>query len=326
MEAHGARRYGMAHEVETMFYAGEVPWHGLGTAVSESQSSAEAIRLAGLDWDVVTSPIATLGREIPGYKAIVRQTDAKVLGVASDKYVPVQNREAFDFTDGILGAGAKYETAGALRGGKLIWLLANLGEYSILGDRVSQYLCFTTGHDGNSPVRVLPTDTRVVCANTLRMALRDTKSTWTFEHSSGVHDKLKEAAETLRRAREYSEALKVRAEELYKVKVTKPMLDRILEQVFGNENDEEFEGYLARAKRIVMLKDRLVEVYEEKDDLQNFRGTAWGLYNAFADVAAHARPTFVKDRTAAKERLFLSFVEGNELLKSAQKAIDLVAA
>jgi phage/plasmid-like protein (TIGR03299 family) len=317
----------MSHEVESMFYAGEVPWHGLGPAVSEAKSRGEAIRLAGLDWDVALAPVSVFGNEVQGYRAIVRSSDASVLGIASDKYVPVQNREAFAFVDEALDGG-RYETAGSLRNGKVVWLLAQLGEYSVLGDAVRKFLCFTTGHsgDGDAPVRVVPTDTRVVCANTLRMALRDVRSTWTFEHVAGVHDKLKMASETLRRSRDYSVALQRRAEELYKVKVSKPQLDQILEEVFGNEKDEELEGSPVRAKRIVMLKDRLVEVYEQKPDLQNFRGTAWGLYNAFADVAAHARPTYAKDRKKAKERLFLSFLEGNELLKAGQKAIERVSA
>lgn len=309
------------HEVESMFYAGEVPWHGLGTAVPEAQSSAEAVRLAGLDWDVVQAPVSVAGRDVEGWAANVRSTDGAVLGITSDRYVPVQNREAFDFTDELLGSGARYETAGSLKGGKLVWLLALTESRAILGDEVRQYLCFATGHDGKTPVRVFDTSTRVVCANTYQLALQGAKRVWHFEHASGVHDKLKEAALTLRNAREYMDALESRAGELYAQRVSDDQLARVLDQVFGDEGA--LEGQPLKQKRVAMLKDRLVEVYVGRDDLQNFRGTAWGLYNAFADVAAHARPTF--DGPKARERRFLSYVEGNELLRAAQRAIEAVA-
>jgi hypothetical protein len=128
----------MAHMVETMCYTGETPWHGLGVKVDSAPSSAEAIKLAGLDWDVVQTPVMVNGKEIPNYLANVRDSDGAVLGITSDKYKPVQNREAFDFTDAMIGAGCKYETAGSLKGGKLVWLLALTDSRKILGDERHQ--------------------------------------------------------------------------------------------------------------------------------------------------------------------------------------------
>ena len=314
----------MAHEVESLFYAGEMPWHGLGVAVSEAPTSADAIRLAGLDWDVVQAPVAVGGNDVPGYAANVRSTDGKVLGITSDKYEIVQNRTAFAFTDAIVdGVNSKYETAISLKEGRLVTLLAKLGGRKILGDEVVQYLCFALGHDGKTPIRVFDTSTRVVCANTYQLALRNAKRVWTFEHASGVNNRLKETQITLQNAKAYMDGLEARAAELYAQKVSRDQLSEILTQVFGNEKDEELKDFPIRIKRIVMLKDRLVEVYDKKDDLQNFRGTAWGVYNAFADLAAHARPTY--DGPKARERRFLSYVEGNALLKAAQVAIEAAA-
>ena len=319
------RRYNMSSQVESMFYAGEVPWHGLGTGVGDAQSSAEAIRLAGLDWDVVQTPVSVNGAEVVGWAANVRTGDGKVLGITSDKYEVVQNSRAFEFVDAIVdGKNSRYETAMSLREGRLVVLLARLGGRKILDDEVAQYLCFANGHDGKTPVRAFDTSTRVVCANTYQMALRGARRVWAFEHSSGVNGRLKMAQDTLVNARAYMDALERRAGELYRQKVSRDQLDRILEQVYGDEKDEEFEGSLFRAKRIVMLKDRLVEIYDNKGDLSNMRGTAWGVYNAFADVAAHARPTY--DGPKARERRFLSYVDGNGLLKVAQAAIEAVAA
>ena len=108
----------MSSNVESMFYTREKPWHGLGVRVEEAPTSADALRLAGLDWEVAQEPIFTeAGDAIAGYKVNVRDRDRKVLGVVSDRYRIVQNREAFSFTDALLGNGVRYETAGSLQEG-----------------------------------------------------------------------------------------------------------------------------------------------------------------------------------------------------------------
>ena len=127
----------MAANVESMFYVGRTaPWHGLGVSVEEAPTSEKALQLAGLDWQVEQRDIYTsAGRRVEQFKANVRDTDQKVLGVVSDKYQVVQNEEAFAFTDALLGEGVQYETAGSLANGKMIWLLAKLPEkYIINGD------------------------------------------------------------------------------------------------------------------------------------------------------------------------------------------------
>ena len=149
----------MAANVESMFYVRETPWHGLGTRVVTAPSSKEALELAGLDWKVHQQPIYTEAEEIPGYKANVRSTDGKVLGVVTDRYRIIQNDEAFSFTDALLGEGVRYETAGSLLGGKKVWLLAHMPhEYIISGERISPYLVFSNTHDGSDAVTVMVID------------------------------------------------------------------------------------------------------------------------------------------------------------------------
>lgn len=125
----------MAANVESMFYVRETPWHGLGTKVLEAPASKDALQLAGLNWRVLQEPIYTATEElIDGYRANVRDSDRKVLGVVTDRYRVIQNDEAFAFTDGLLGEGVKYETAGSLQGGRKVWLLAHMPhEYIISG-------------------------------------------------------------------------------------------------------------------------------------------------------------------------------------------------
>ena len=124
----------MSSNVESMFYTREKPWHGLGVRVEEAPTSADALRLAGLDWEVAQEPIFTEGGDaIAGYRVNVRDSDRKVLGVVSDRYKIIQNREAFSFTDTLIGSGVRYETAGSLQEGKRVWLLARLPREYIRG-------------------------------------------------------------------------------------------------------------------------------------------------------------------------------------------------
>ena len=130
------RRFNMAANVENMFYVRTAPWHGLGTKVQEAPNSESALSLAGLDWKVVQEEIYTPQQEIvEGYKANIRDSDRKVLGVVTDRYKVIQNEEAFAFTDELLGEGVRYETAGSLQGGKRVWMLAHMPhEYIISGE------------------------------------------------------------------------------------------------------------------------------------------------------------------------------------------------
>lgn len=167
----------MAANVESMFYVRETPWHGLGVRVNEAPASKEALTAAGLDWNVVQEPIYTETEElINGYKANVRDSDRRVLGVVSDRYKVIQNTEAFAFTDTLLGEGVRYETAGSLQGGRKVWLLAHMPhEYIISGERISPYLLFSNTHDGSGAVKIALTPIRVVCNNTLNLALSTAK-------------------------------------------------------------------------------------------------------------------------------------------------------
>jgi len=323
----------MAHELEiradgtaSMFYAGEEPWHGLGTKVDQALTSADAIKMAGLDWDILQAPVIVMDKEVPGFRANVRSTDLSVLGITSDMYKPVQNREGFSFTDELLHGDepVKYQTAGSLRNGKMVWLLAELPKVNILGDDINNFLVFSMGHDGKTPVRVACTPTRVVCANTLALSIAAAKRIWMFEHTGDIKGKISEAFQTLQNAKAYIKAFEEKAELLQQCRISKEDLDSILEGVYGDEESEEFKDRSMAKKRVIFLKNQFFEIYDNKSDLDVFRGSAWGVYNAFADIASHTGPVF--KTKGWKERRFESFIDGNALLKSAQKAIELVVA
>lgn len=282
----------MAHEVESMFYVSNEangrfkPWHGLGEPVQEALTSADAIKRAGLDWEVRSDKLLLEnGIEVPGYKANVRATDNSVLGVVTDRYKIVQNSEAFDFTDALIGEGVTYETAGSLSNGKRVWLLAKMPESKILGDDFDNYICFTNSHDGNSAIRVCMTPIRVVCNNTLNLALSSAKRSWSTKHAGNMQAKLAEARFTLQLANEYLEALAVEAEKLANIRVTRERLEEVLNEMFPIcAEDSERKAANAQAAR-----DAFWGCYY-RSDIAKFRDTVWGAVNAASDFATHTAP------------------------------------
>ena len=276
----------MAALVENMVYTREKPWHGLGTKVEEAPTSADALRLAGLDWNVEQKIIQLCGgSKVPGYKANVRSTDGKVLGVVSDRYRIVQNADAFEFTDSIIGGDVRYETAGSLNGGKKIWLLAKLPETEIVGDKTEPYLCFSNTHDGSGAVRVCMTPIRVVCNNTLNLALDSAKRAWSVRHTGSLQSKMHEARTCLRMANTYMGALAEKADRMANTAITRDQLNMILDELFPvDEHSTEREKQNAKK-----LRDEYMVCYFAPD-LIKFRDTAWGAYNAMSDMITHNAP------------------------------------
>ncbi|MCL2285233.1 MAG: DUF945 domain-containing protein, partial [Firmicutes bacterium] len=199
----------MPAAVESMFYVRVAPWHGLGTCVETALTSGDALRESGLDWNVFQRPILTDNQvPIPGYKANIRDTDNRILGVVTDRYKIVQNHEAFAFVDALLGEGVRFETAGSLHEGRKVWMLAKLpNEYSLGGEEIAPYLVFSNSHDGNSSIRVAMTPIRVVCQNTLNLALGNAKRSWSTVHIGNLAHKMDEAHNTLQLAARYMDNL-----------------------------------------------------------------------------------------------------------------------
>jgi phage/plasmid-like protein (TIGR03299 family) len=275
----------MAHEVETLMYTREKPWHGLGTRVDEAPNSAEALKLAGLDWQIVQHDVSTDGNIIPGYKANVRSTDQRCMGIVSSRYKVVQNEDAFAFTDGLIGGDVRYETAGSLCGGRKVFLLARLPETKICGDATEPYLCFTNTHDGTGAVRCLMTPVRVVCNNTLNLALSTARRAWATRHIGDIAQKMHEAQMCLDLAGTYMEKLGIEADRMANQKVAENQLYPFLNELFPTK-----EGSTEREIRNVeKLKDEFMVCYFAPD-LARFRGTAWAVVNAAADMAAHIAP------------------------------------
>lgn len=328
----------MSANVESMMYVGETPWHGLGTEVKEAPTSEDAIRLAGLDWDVIPKPIYDeFGRELPGYKVNMRSSDNTALGIVTDRYKIVQNREAFAFTDELLGHGVRYETAGSLASGKRVWLLARMENTTIAEENIDPFLVFTNCHDGTGAIRVAITPVRVVCQNTLNIALNQASRHWSCVHKGDIQSKLEEARFTLSSAEKYMEALEEEFGELKLKKVTetqvKNMTDKLLEIEFNNlfnkalksGNIIDFKERLRQQKyedKLNAKRNDILTIYHEKPDLVGTEHSAFRFINAVSDYATHTSDH--KQTKNYQENLFMRTIDGNGLIDTAYK-LALVA-
>lgn len=307
----------MSANVETMFYVREKPWHGLGTQVKEAPTSSEALIYAGLNWQVTQEDVYTEnGRKIFGYKVNTRSTDETALGIVSDRYKVVQNEDAFRFTDDLLGEGVVYETAGALQGGRKVWMLARMPEkYIIAGDEITPYMVVMNSHDGSSGIKVAMTPIRVVCQNTLNLSLNTAKRIWTTKHTENVMSRVYEAKETLSLAGQYMGELGRGIDELSQIKLSDRKAVEFMQEFFPITTDMTD----AQRKNNMRLLEDLKSRYWDAPDLAHVGKNGYRFINAVSDFATHAAP--IRRTENYRENLFLRTIEGNPLIDKAYKMV-----
>lgn len=309
----------MSANVETMFYTREKPWHGLGTMVQEAPTSKDALILAGLNWKVIQKPIVTEdGIPVLGFKANLRSTDNQVLGVVTDRYKVVQNEDAFSFTDSLLGEGVTYETAGSLQNGRRVWMLAKLPQrYIISGDEIAPYLVFMNAHDGTGAIKAAMTPIRVVCMNTLNLALSTAKRSWSTNHVGNIQGKLEDARYTLLYADLYMQELGKAIDKLNQQKLSDRKVYAYIDTLFpliDNASEQQ-------KKNLLRMKEEVKVRYFDAPDLAHIGKNAYRFVNAISDFATHTKP--LRERANYRENLFAKTVDGNAML---DKAFELVKA
>jgi phage/plasmid-like protein (TIGR03299 family) len=317
----------MPANVETMAYAKfserDVPWHKLGTPIDHFMTSKEALVAAGLDWEVVFRPIHVDGVLVPGRFATVRFTDKKILGVTSERYQIIQNKDAFDFVDNLIGTGAVvYDTAGCIDNGYNVktWMNAKMDGVTVMGDKIIPYLVMVNSFDGKSKVKVCITPTRVVCNNTLTLALDTAPRTWSTCHTGDIQSKIDEARLTLELTGTYMHEFAVEAEamaakNLYDVEVL-----HFLDDLFAVPKDSG-KRTIANADKVA---DAVFDVYTMAPDLKKFAGTAWGLYGAVVDVIDHTDP--IRKTQTFNANRFIDVANGHAVIGRAQTLLAAIAA
>lgn len=288
-----------------MFCAGERPWHGLGVVLPQLVTSFEAIQAAHLEWDVELRPVAAVkistesgvkAEELfsylgcPDHQATVRTDLNQVLGVVGSRYKPLQNREAFTFFDNVVGAGeAIYESAGALFGGKRVWILAKLNEDLVIGggDRIKPYLLLVNSHDGSQAVRMFYTPVRVVCNNTLTAAVnrRAVGEGVVIRHTESMNGKIELAQQVLGMAQAEYRQLKNSFNLFYSHKIDTDKAKVYFANVFELDVED--------SKNDRLTSDELVGAFEGHRDTSaetTPEGSVWRAYNVATHRVDHVLP------------------------------------
>lgn len=277
----------MAHELEikngiaSMFSVEKTPWHGLGHIIGDAPSTQEGIKLAGLDWTVSKKDLFTSDGVEVSHKATVRDSDGQVLGVVGPKYQPLQNKEAFSFFDPFIQAGeASLETAGSLRNGSRIWVLAKLNKAPLevtKNDLVEKFLLLSNGHDGTLALRVGFTPIRVVCANTMAMAHGDNNGSKFVRivHGSKVAENLEKVREVVNAANAEFEATAEQMRFLASRQINTEDLKKYVKVAL----DLNFEGERAKLRNQQTL-EHIMQLFENSPGSVEAGHTYWGAYNA----------------------------------------------
>lgn len=315
----------MTHLVETMAYAGEKPWHGLGVSVPHDLSPAQMLEKAGLDWTVRKVPaFAQVGdqRVNVGRSALVRSSDDSVLDVVTNDWNPVQNSEAFEFFHEYCAAGdMEMHTAGSLRNGQIVWALAKVKESFELfkGDEIESYLLFTNPHKFGQSIDVRFTPIRVVCNNTLTLSL-----------SSNVDRMVKKSHRTAFNAEDTKELLGIATNKLAKYKEmaeflgSKRYTDATLKDYFNRvfpviAYDKE-KG--PQRKEVSKSAERALAVVDNQPGAQYAEGSWWQAFNAVTYLTDH------RIGRSADNRLTSAWFGANKnlKLKALETAVEFAEA
>ena len=293
----------MAHDLEsvngqTAFASLRQPaWHGLGTVFQDEVDTTQMLKLAHLDnWNVRLEDVS-----IPesfesdkNYSFVTRtnpfdKSKNDVLGVVGERYVPLQNEDLFSFGDNLLDGGGRWETAGSIKGGRVVFGSIALTDSIVLdpkgiADKIDNYLLINTSHDGSIAIQASITPVRVVCANTLNLALssfkgkKDVKQTFKIRHTQTAEGKIAVAREALGLAHKYIDEFSVMANEMIQTEITKSQFDKIVELAYpapakdAKGSQKKYDGKM----------DLLQSIYVG-DYNNTISGTAWGAFNALTE-------------------------------------------
>lgn len=279
----------MAHMVETMAYAGEVPWHGLGKKVPSDLSPEQMLKAAELDWSVQKVPaFASIGGENKnvGWSALVRSSDNRILDVVTNDWNPIQNHEAFNFFEEYCRAGdMEMHTAGSLKDGQIVWALAKVKESFELfkGDQVDSYLLFTNPHRFGQCIDVRFTPIRVVCNNTLTLALESKNDRMVKKNHRSAFD-ADLVKEQLGIATHKLAKYKEMASYLGSKRYTEEMLKKYFNTVFPSLSKKDVELDTVKLSRGAK---QALEVMETQPGAEFARGTWWQAFNAVTYLTDH---------------------------------------
>lgn len=328
----------------SFFSVKEKVWHNLGQIVEEYPTSEEAIKFAGLDYEVEKSPLFTKGTglvesqdglkvsdselKVPNYFANIRTDNNTVLGVVGKDYHIVQNREAFSFFDSIVGGGngILYETAGALGNGERIFITAKLPDYIRVGngdDITEKYIFLTTSHDGSGSITAAFTPIRIVCQNTLNASLRNMSNVVRIRHTSGAKQRLEDAHKVMGLANKLSTQLEETFNYWAKIKIGDAEMKKLIQLALCPNKETLNHLQKGNAEELSTVFKNTVDdafayaMMSDAQQMETTKGTLFGAYNAVTGFYQNVK-TYKDD-----EAKLQSIVMGGTAQMKSQKAFEL---
>jgi phage/plasmid-like protein (TIGR03299 family) len=295
----------MAHELEINEATGEATfaslrqpaWHNLGTVFQDEVNTAEMLSLAHLDnWNVRLEEVPVPNGFVSDktYSFVSRtnpfnQDQTDILGIVGERYTPLQNEDLFSFGDNLLDGGGRWETAGSIKGGRVVFGSIALQNSITLdpngiADKIDNYLLINTSHDGSIAIQASITPVRVVCANTLNLALssfkgkKASKQTFKIRHTSTAEGKIAVARQALGLANTYIDEFSELANKLIETEITKAQFDKIVALAYPAPEKDSKGSFKKHDSKVDLLNDIYVGQYNN-----TISGTAWGAYNALTE-------------------------------------------
>lgn len=277
----------------------ESTWERIGTTVETAKDLESVLTQSKLDYTVIKKPVflPTVSHEsdsegnfpmvynqIPKRYATVRANDGRVYDVVSDRYEVVQNRDAFDFVN-YMQEDIQFLKAGETESG-MVYIIARMGDVNILGDSFTPHVIFRNGFTGLTRITAAICPLRIVCKNQFNFAFKNTRNKITIKHTGSAYDKLDEARDSLKMCADYMVHLNDVAEQYAGIKFDRFKMNAILNELFPVDDTD-----ITEYKRTLLTdaKMRFLKAYDA-DDNYNFRGTGWGLVNAYTDFITHTEP------------------------------------
>lgn len=313
----------MAHGIEikngkmSMAYAaGESPWHKGGVYLGETEATAEEmLKASGLDWEVSTQDISCNGDLVPDFQAIVRNDTKDVLGIRGQKYTPYQNKDAFKVLEPFVGINkAIWHTAGVLGKGERIWIQAKLPGYTEVtkNDILENYLLLVNSHNGSTGIKLLFSPQRVVCQNTLQMALVSGESSiMNIRHTKNHEIKIKQALKIMGLVEQISKDFETDAKKMYEFKMSDADIDNYLAEITAIAGEAKEKVKLYSDKSYIRYKEYIEGGLGT--DITGVRGSLWGAYNAITESVDHT------DRKIKNELQYKMFGAGQIIKDRAWK-------
>lgn len=259
-------------------------WSNLGVNIEESTNVEQALNISGLNYEVVKSPIYLSSKaRIEGkFATRIKGTD-DVLGIVGKEYTIIQNREAFEFINHLIPSGLSFEKAGTAANGNLIYIIAKFPEFDVIDDSVSPYIIFQNSHTGFTSLKASICPLRIVCQNQFKTAFKRNDSV-SLRHTKNIADKLHEAEEVIRLSDNYMNEVRRQAEKLVRIKVNEDQVEKIIAQFMPYDEASATD----RVKNsIIDNRSKLIAIYNGTPDIANYHGTAYGLFQAYADMVTH---------------------------------------